>query len=300
MSVRGISVVINTLNEEENVARAIKSAEKFADEVVVVDMHSDDKTVDIAKRLRAKVYSHERTGYVEPARNFAISKTAGEWVFILDADEEVPGTLAKRLIKISEKPDADYYAIPRKNIIFGKWMKYSRWWPDYNIRFFKKGKVEWDNHIHSVPITQGKGADMEASVETAIKHYHYTSVEQYVDRMNRYTTIQAKELYKNNNVFTWRDLIKKPTAEFVSRYFASSGYNDGLHGLVLAGLQSLSEMVLYIKLWQYYKFKKHDISPLKVVGAIRESQKEINYWNADTLVKETGSAIELVRRKLRI
>ena len=299
MSVSGISVIINTLNEEDNIARAIRSVRAFAGEIVVVDMHSDDKTAEIAKKSGAKLYFHERTGYVEPARNFAISKTTREWIFILDADEEVPGTLAKRLIKISEKSEADYYAIPRKNIIFGKWMKYSRWWPDYNIRFFRKGKVEWDSHIHSIPITQGKGADLEVLAEFAIKHHHYTSVEQYVDRMNRYTSIQAKELYKQNHAFNWHDLIRKPTAEFVSRYFAGDGYKYGLHGLALAALQSLSEVVLYIKLWQLNKFNKHKITPQMVIGTIRESQKEMNYWSADILVKNSGSVIEVIRRKFK-
>ncbi|MEK7188473.1 MAG: glycosyltransferase family 2 protein, partial [Patescibacteria group bacterium] len=145
-----ISVVINTLNEAKNLPRAIASIKNFADEIVVVDMRSDDKTVGVAKKLGAKVYLHERTSYVEPARNFAISKVMSQsdsqrsqWVLILDADEEVPDTLAQKLKESMEKNKGDYFRIPRKNIIFGKWMQHSRWWPDFNIRFFKKGFVSW-------------------------------------------------------------------------------------------------------------------------------------------------------------
>src|SRR3989344_6147563 len=153
-----ISVVINTLNEEENLPRAISSVKGLADEIVVVDMHSEDATGDIAKKAGAKVFLHERTGYVEPARNFAISKTTGDWIFILDADEEIPDTLANRLRDISDNMhQIDFVEIPRKNIIFGKWMKESMWWPDYHIRFFKKGSVSWNEKIHSKPETKGSG-----------------------------------------------------------------------------------------------------------------------------------------------
>src|SRR3989344_3276878 len=135
-----ISVVINTLNEEANLPRALASVKSFANEIVVVDMMSDDKTVEIAKKAGAKVYEFKRVGYVEPARNFAISKAEGDWIFILDADEELTASLSRELSKIAKNGSADYVRVPRKNMIFGKWVEHSRWWPDYNIRFFKKGK----------------------------------------------------------------------------------------------------------------------------------------------------------------
>lgn len=293
-------MVINTLNEERNIERAIKSTKSFADEVVVVDMFSEDSTPKLAKKLGARVYHHERTGYVEPARNFAIEQANGDWIFILDADEEVPASLGKKLRKIVDDPKSDYYAVPRKNIIFGKWVKHSRWWPDYNIRFFKKGKVYWDKNIHSVPITEGKGMDLKPKEKFAIKHYHYDTVEQFVERMNRYTSVQAKELYYENHKFHWRDLIHKPTREFISRYFAGKGYKDGLHGLVLASLQSISELVLYIKVWQLEKFTEHKVSTEEVISEYKNAQREMNYWFADTLFKMHGGVIQKVRRKLKV
>src|SRR4030042_3360237 len=191
-----ISVVINTLNEEKNLPRAIASVKGFAEEIVVCDMHSDDKTAEIAERLGANVYEHEKAGYVEPARNFAIEKARGKWILVLDADEEVPNSLAGKIKNIVSEPDADYFRIPRKNIIFGKWIKHSRWWPDYNIRFFKKGNVTWNEVIHSVPLTKGKGTDLDASEDAAIVHHHYETIEQYIDRLNRYTTHHSKLLIK--------------------------------------------------------------------------------------------------------
>lgn len=292
-----ISVVINTLNEEKNIEVAIKSAKRISNDIVVVDMFSDDNTAKIARKSGARVYQHERMGYVEPARNYAIEKANNDWIFVLDADERITKTLAKRIQRYLENGPADYYAIPRKNIIFGKWIKHSRWWPDYNIRLFKKGKVTWDNHIHSVPITTGQGKDMPSENSNyAIKHYHYTSVEQYISRLNRYTSIQAKE----RDFFKWQNLVVSPLREFNSRFFAGQGYKDGLHGLALALLQAFSELVVELKAWEIRGFKDEKLSASIVVKEIRKSQKDLNYWLADTLFKHNQSFKERIKRKFKL
>jgi len=296
-----ISVVINTLNEEKNLPKALASVRDFADEIVVVDMHSDDDTVVIAKREDAKVYEHKRTGYVEPARNYAIEKAIGDWILILDADEETPKVLKEILKTISTDPgSADYYRLPRKNIIFGKWIKHSRWWPDYNIRFFRKGYVLWNEIIHSIPVTQGRGADLEAVENNAIIHNNYTTIEQYIDRLNRYTTHQVPILLNSGYKFSWIDLIKEPTAEFVSRYFQGEGYKDGIHGIALACLQAFSELVIYLKIWQKEGFQDRSVTTSKVSEEMKKSQKEINYWVSDTLLKEKGGVLYRIKRKFRI
>ena len=295
-----ISVVINTLNEEKNLPHALNSIKDLADEVVVVDMMSDDKTQEIAKEMGAKVYEHKREGYVEPARNFAIQKALGEWILILDADERISKNLKKKLKSIAEKSDADYYRLPRKNIVFGKWIKNSRWWPDYNIRFFKKGYVEWNEIIHSVPITSGKGADLEKSEDNAIIHNHYETIEQYITRMNRYTTHQAKNILKEEYEFNWKHLITKPSEEFLSRYFQGQGYKDGIHGLALSLLQSFSELVVYLKLWQLSGFEERNISEESVVNVIKRVRKDENYWFADTLLREKGGVLLRIKRKFRL
>lgn len=295
-----ISVVINTRNEEKNLLRALTCVKELAGEVVVVDMESTDQTVKIAKKAGAKVYTHRPTGYVEPARNFAISKAVGDWILILDADEEVGGELKNRLREIAQKPKADFYRLPRKNIIFRRWIRHSRWWPDYNIRFFKKGKVVWSEIIHSVPETHGKGLDLEATEDNAIIHYHYESIEQFINRLNNYTTQHAKLLIKDGYKFSWKDIITKPTAEFVSRYFAGEGYKDGVHGLALASLQSFSELVLYLKVWQAEKFKESALNLNEAANIMRESEKDIHYWQADSLIKEGSGIIQRIKRKLKL
>jgi glycosyltransferase involved in cell wall biosynthesis len=147
-----LSVVITAWNEEKNLPRVVQSVASFADEVIVVDTQSTDKTVEIAKSLKCKVFHHQNTSVVEPVRNFSISKAKGDWILLLDADEEVSSSLASQLLEIVKSDSADYVRIPRKNIIFGQWIKTSHWWPDYVYRFFKKGHVEWDEKIHSIPL----------------------------------------------------------------------------------------------------------------------------------------------------
>ena len=295
-----ISVVINTRNEEENLPRALASIKKLADEVIVVDMESVDSTKKIAKKFGAKVYDHKLTNYVEPARNYAIDKATGDWIFILDADEEVPGTLVSKLRRLSKNETIDFFRIPRRNKIFGKWIRHSRWWPDYNIRFFKKDSVVWGNIIHSVPTTKGDGFDIEAKKEFAITHHHYQSVEQYIDRMNRYTTQHALLKIEDNYKFSWRDVVKRPVGEFLSRYFFGKGYKDGLHGLALSGLQGFSELVMYLKIWQFEGFKKQQLDLTKVVAEMRKTDSEKRYWQADAMAKETRSVVEIVKRKFRL
>ena len=273
-----VSVVINALNEEENLPKAIGSVRDFADEVIVVDMESSDATASVAKKMGAKVYSHRNTGYVEPARNYAISKGKNDWIFILDADEILPKTLQKRLLSIIETSKNDYFRVPRKNIIFGKWIKHSRWWPDYNIRFFKKGHVSWNEVIHAVPMTSGRGADIPAKENFAIIHNNYPSLEVYLERMNRYTSIQAKTLILESYKFNWTDLIRKPLSEFLSRYFVGESYKDGLHGLALSFLQAFSELVLYLKVWQETKFKEENPTIEEFKKEINKGEKELSWW----------------------
>lgn len=295
-----ISLIVNTRNEENNIVKVLRSASFLVDEIIVVDMESDDQTVEIAKKIGAKVYSHKKVDFVEPARNYAIEKATGDWILILDADEEIKSDLARKLKEIAEKDLADYVRIPRKNIIFKKWIKHSRWWPDYNIRFFKKGYVEWSDEIHSIPLTKGRGADLPAEKDYAIIHHNYQTIEQFINRLNRYTSIQAREKAKKGEKFNASKLITAPMGEFTSRFFASQGYKDGLHGLVLALLNAFSELVLYSKLWQIEGFEKKKIDPDDLSQTISKAVSDLNYWKADMLYKRGGLLLYKIKRKFRL
>ena len=286
-----ISVVINTFNEAGNIGRAIKSV-KFASEIIVCDMYSDDETAKIAKSAGAKVFLHKRVGFVEPARNFAISKASNSWVFILDADEEIPQTLAKRLKELAEKNiSANFVEIPRKNIIFGSWLQASFWWPDYQIRFFKKKSVLWNDKIHSKPQTKGEGLKLPEEEDFAIVHHNYKSIFQFIERLNRYTEIEAKQLLSEGYKFSWTDLIQKPTSEFLSRFFANKGYLDGIHGLALSLLQAASFLVVYLKVWEKDGFKEESLSLKEIDEERKKASEGFNFW-----IKELKSGGNIFRR----
>ena len=280
-----ISVVVNTLNEERNLARCLNSVRGWADEIVVVDDGSTDRTLEIAKEYTDKIYQHRSAGYVEPARNFALSLSKGEWIFLLDADEEIPQAL-KDTLKNIDTINTTHVWIPRKNIIFGQWIEHAGWWPDYHVRFFKNGSVTWSSFIHAKPEAIGKETRLEPREDLAIIHHNYATVSEYVTRLDRYTTIQASETLRNGGTFSWQDCLKQPTAEFLRRYFAWEGYKDGLHGLALSCLQAFSMLVLSLKLWELEKFVKQDISLPEVAQNVAKSGKEFDHWLNQTSGKK--------------
>jgi len=276
-----ISVVVNTLNEESNLARCLNSVKNFADEIIVVDMYSDDKTRKVAREFGARVFLHEKTGYVEPARNFAIGKSRGRWVLILDADEKITRSLAKQLKEIVKNKggEIDYVLIPRKNIIFGKWIQNSRWWPDYLPRFFKKGKIVWPTQIHQQPELKGTIYTLPDNERTAIVHYNYDRLDQFLSRALRYAEVQSEELIKEKKYkLSFADLLLKPAGELLSRYFAGGGYKDGLHGLALAILQSYATALIYLKVWERQKYQEKMIDNKKIKTTFSRLVVEIDFW----------------------
>lgn len=278
-----ISVVINTYNEEKNIRVLIESL-KWAGEIVVVDDGSSDKTIEILNKLkigndRLKIFKHKGEGFVEPARNFAISKASNEWILIVDADEQIPETLVERLIEIaSQMKRISNVRLPRKNLIFGHFMKASMWWPDYNVRFFRKGAVTWTDKIHRVPEVLGEALDLPPDEKWAIVHNHYNSITQFLERMIRYTKIQADELVKDGYKFDFRDLIKKPLSEFLGRFFANRGFEDGLYGLALSLLQSFSFLIVYLRVWEKERFRSYEVKLSEFQDISKQSGKEIEYW----------------------
>lgn len=288
-----VSAVINTYNEEKNLARCLESVCQLVDEIVVVDMHSADKTVEIAKKYGAKIFLHEYTRFVEPARNFALQQARGDWILLIDADEELTPTLGDRLREVIEIDRADFVEIPRKNIIFGKWIEHSRWWPDYLVRFFRKGKVKFSDKIHTPPSTEGEAIKLDPEEKNAIVHYNFQTISQFIERLNRYTDIQSEGLCESGYRFKIEDLILKPSNEFFSRFFAGEGYKDKLHGLILSVLQGFSEFVVYLKVWEKQGFKDLRIDQLD--KTVRKVLKDFFSWQQ----KITSSFVERFLLKIK-
>jgi len=273
-----ISAVINVRNEADSLNKCLRTLTGFAEEIIVVDMHSTDNSVSVAQNFGAKVFSFKPKKYVEPARNFALSKATGRWIILLDPDEYLPKSLKRELKRLVTRPDVDYIRIPRKNIILGKWFRHSNWWPDYLIRFFKRGYVNWNKEIHSLPTTRGNGLTLLDSEKMAIRHNNYQSIVQFVSRALRYSSIQADELAAADYKLKTSDFVLKPIQEFNSRFFASEGYKDGIHGLVFSVLQSFAIALIYIRLWEKQGASEKIVAKDSFVSASQESVFEYSYW----------------------
>jgi glycosyltransferase involved in cell wall biosynthesis len=266
----------------------------------VVDMQSTDESVKVAESFGAKVFSYRSMNFVEPARNYAISKATGKWIVLLDPDEYLSKSLKSELTGIVQRSDVDFVKIPRKNIILGKWFRHSNWWPDYVVRFFKKNSVTWKKEIHSQPETKGNGITLIDSEKMAIRHLNYQSINQFVHRALRYSSIQAEELHKSQYKLKTSDFILKPIQEFNSRYFAAQGFKDGIHGLVFSVLQAFAIALIYIKLWEKEGASEKIISKDSFVSASQEAVYEYSYWFSKYFVQEyTKNPLKILLIKLR-
>jgi (heptosyl)LPS beta-1,4-glucosyltransferase len=273
-----ISAVINVRNEGEALNKCLHSIKNLVDEIIVVDMHSTDDSAKVAANAGAKVFPYRPMKFVEPARNFALSKANGKWILLLDPDEFLNKSLKKELLSITKRNDVDYVKIPRKNIIFGKWLRHSNMWPDYLVRFFKKGSVTWKKEIHSQPTVKGNGLTLLDSEKMAINHNNYTSVTQFILRAIRYSNIQADELQAADYKVKISDFILKPAQEFNSRFFSAEGYKDGIHGLVFCLLQTFAIALIYIRLWEKQGLQDKVLSKESFISASQETTFEYSHW----------------------
>ena len=251
MRAERISVVINTLNEERRLPYALRSVQDWADEIVVVDMHSDDKTIEIAEAFGARVFTHERVGYADPARAFALARSTGDWILILDADELVPPRLARRLRDAVNADEADVVDIPRLNYMLGEPLAWTGWGPsqDHHQRFFRKGWIEATSDIHAFLRLREGARILELTPEDglALIHFNYVDVAHFIEKLNRYTTIEAVERARTRRRLTRLRATAATIREFVNRFLRHRGYRDGWRGFYLAGLMAFYRFAVHAK-----------------------------------------------------
>jgi len=298
-----ISVVINTKNAAPTLKACLNSV-GFADEIIVVDMNSSDDTVSIAKKFTDKIFFHEDVGYADPARNFALSKASHNWILVIDADEVIPQQLQQHIAKIiKSQSSADVYLIPRKNIIFGQWLEHTGWWPDHQPRLFKKGCVSWEVGVHRFPEMRGTIEELPANSDLAIIHYNYPSVESYLNRLNRYTSIQAREKQAGfGSTVETQDLIKSYFSELWKRLFVLQGYKDKTVGVALSFLQASYELVVQLKIWENQGEQISNVSETQIIQVLEQCKNEFCYWLADYKVKNSTGIKRFwwrARRKFR-
>jgi glycosyltransferase involved in cell wall biosynthesis len=240
-----ISVVIATRNEENNIEDALKSVSD-ASEIIVVDSFSTDRTVEICKKYTDIIHQHEWQGFA-CQKQMAVDYAVGPWVLILDADERVTPALKTEIVNKLSKEGYNGFYIPRENYFIGKWIKHSGWWPDYTLRLFMKNKGRLEQReVHEKVVVEGN----TGYLKNPLKHYTYRSVSDFAERMDRYSSLAAKEIEKNSGKAGIYSLTVKPTATFVKMYFLRRGFLDGIHGIMLAVLYSFYTFLKYAKTWE--------------------------------------------------
>ena len=244
-----ISVVINTWNAEQHLQRVLDAVKDF-DEVLVCDMESTDRTVQIARDNGCRVVTFERKDYkiVEPAREYAIHEASCEWVLVVDADEIVTPQLRNYLYQRIQEPDCpDGIFIPRKNYFMGRFMRCH--YPDHILRFFRQAVTHWPPVIHCVPEVAGRVEKIPASrMQLAFEHLANDSVETIVAKTNQYTRNElSRKQHKHYGVmaFLWR-----PFFRFFKAYILKGGIRDGLPGFIKAVLEGYYQFVFLAKKYE--------------------------------------------------
>ena len=245
-----ITVIIHALNEEKNISDCIKSAKLLTDEIILVDMKSADKTVEIAKNLNIQIFDFPKSNYVEPAREFGIKKSKTDWVLILDADERITEKLAleiKQLLTINSSL-LTYYKIPRKNIFANvRWLRHGGWWPDYQIRLInKKYFISWPKRIHSTPVIKGE-LDY---LKNPLIHYFHGDLSNMVKKTIVFENIESELLYKAGKKITTKTFFRKFLAELYRRLIKNLGFLDGPFGIIESIYQAFSKTITYLFLYE--------------------------------------------------
>jgi len=295
-----LSVVISAYNEEKKIEDCLKSV-SFADEIIFVDSSSTDETVEIAKKYTSRIFTRPNNPMLNVNKNFGFSKAKSEWILSLDADERVTLELKEEIKSTIEQLSnrtIDGFWIPRKNIIFGKWMQHTGWYPDYQLRLIRRGKGEFpEKHVHEMIVVEGQTERLDNS----IVHYNYDTIFQFIQKLiNIYAPNEAEQMLEKGYKFAWQDAISLPLKEFLSRFFAREGYKDGFHGLMLSMLMAFYYFVVFAVIWEKQGFKSIDDKDIlkKTEAEFSKAHKDILFWMGKERIKQIKNPIKKSAYKL--
>jgi (heptosyl)LPS beta-1,4-glucosyltransferase len=242
-----VTATIITKNESDAIADALKSL-SWADEIIVVDAESTDDTVAIARQFTDRVFVRPWNGYVDQ-KNHAARLASHDWIFSLDADERVPVDLSSEIRALLEsEPRASGYRMPRVSFYLGRWMRTTDMYPDYQLRLYDRRKARWDGlHVHESVKVDG---DSIGYLKSELQHYPYRDLSEHLIRMDRYTTLAAKQMFEKGKRATRLELLVHPPVAFLRNYILKGGFRDGKAGLVVSLVNSYYVMLKFAKLWE--------------------------------------------------
>ena len=238
-----ISATIITFNEERNLPRAIESL-RCADEIIVVDSGSTDRTVELAQNLGARVVESAWPGYANQ-KNFAAEQATHDWILSIDADESLSEALEAEIWRLKKNgPQFDAYTMPRLAKYLGCWIHHSGWYPDRKVRLYHRGKARWEGaYVHESVSVKGTVGHLESN----LLHFTCESLSEHLRTMDRYTTLAAEQLIAAGQTVTWGRLIFEPPWTFFRAYVVNRGFLDGVEGLAIANMAALYSFLKYAK-----------------------------------------------------
>jgi glycosyltransferase involved in cell wall biosynthesis len=246
-----LSVAIITKNEEANLPRTLASV-RWADEIVIVDCGSTDRTAEIAREFGAKFFIEEWKGF-GAQKNSAIAKCGGDWVLALDADEEVSAELAWEIqALLAASPQHAGYSLPRRNYFLGRWIRRGGFYPDPKLRLFRRGSAQFEERaVHETMRCSGSTGQLSGD----LLHHAYPTLDAYIEHMNRYSALGAEQAVVRGKTsrslpgFLWNVYVV-PIATFKYNYFVRLGFLDGREGLLLHLYHSAYVSWKYAKAWE--------------------------------------------------
>lgn len=253
-----LSVVIITFNEERNIARCIESVQEIADEIVVVDSLSTDKTREICEGFSVKFFTVKWRGY-SAQKNYANSLATNDWILSIDADEAISEELKLSVLKWKSGEKPTFARFNRLTNYCGQWIRHCGWHPDTKLRIFNKNQASWQGDVH-----EELKFDDNLRVEFLkgdLLHFSYYTVDEHVAQTNKFSTLAAQQLVKQGKKISLFKVIVSPAAKFLRKYFINLGFMDGYYGYFICRMAALQTFLKYFKARQMQHHYKQASNP---------------------------------------
>jgi glycosyltransferase involved in cell wall biosynthesis len=249
-----ISVIVIAFNEEKNIERCLRSVEGIADDTVVVDSFSTDRTVEVCERIGVRVVRHAFEGYTQQ-KNWAIAQARFPHILSLDADEAVSGELKQSILFVKNNWSHDGYYFNRLTNYCGTWIKHTDWYPDRKLRLWDSRKGSWqgDNPHDTFMLNPGSSTGF---LKGDLYHYSYLAIRQHIEQLNHFTDIMALEAHKKGKKARCPDFLIRPAWKFLKSYIVRLGFLDGYHGFAVCLISAFATFVKYAKLRQLMQERK--------------------------------------------
>lgn len=294
-----LSVVISAYNAESKIEETLSALRGLADEIIFINNSSTDKTREIAARFTDKIFDRPNNPMLNINKNFGFSQASFEWILNLDHDEVVTSEMKNEIqTLLKSDPKENGFYIPRKNIIFGKWIAHTGWYPDYQMRLFRKGKGKFEEkHVHELIEIKGDVGHLT----NPMIHYNYENITQFLLKMtNIYTPSEAENLMKSGYKAKAVDVVRMPFQEFLSRFFARQGYKDGIHGLAISLLMAFYHLVVFMRVWENQKYTEFSENSLELLRTeAKRGGREFRHWVVTSQNREEKSIVKKYVRKIK-